>query len=147
MSLTFIHRKQIEFSETDMAGIVHFSNFFRMMEAAEHACLRSLGFSVHAASADGVIGWPRVKVGCDYLKPLRFEEVVDIELHVAEVRNRSVCYRFVFRRENGGEKVAEGQVVAVCAHVDPTTGVLAAVAIPADLRVELERRQQPHLGA
>ena len=32
--------RRVEFSETDMAGIVHYSNFFRYMEAAEHGFFR-----------------------------------------------------------------------------------------------------------
>ena len=40
--------RTVEFSETDMAGIVHYSNFFRYMESAEHAFFRALGFSVVA---------------------------------------------------------------------------------------------------
>jgi YbgC/YbaW family acyl-CoA thioester hydrolase len=39
-----IHR--VEFTDTDMAGIVHFSSFFRYMEVTEHAFFRSLGFSI-----------------------------------------------------------------------------------------------------
>ena len=43
-------RRRVEFSETDMAGIVHYSNFFRYMEAAEHEFFRALGFSVTVMS-------------------------------------------------------------------------------------------------
>ena len=43
MPYEFKHIRRVEFAETDMAGIVHFSNFFRMMEATEHAFFRSLG--------------------------------------------------------------------------------------------------------
>ena len=81
MAVRFQVEKRIEFSETDMAGIVHFSNFFRMMELAEHAFIRSLGFSVHMQVEQGEIGWPRVKVTCDYRKPLRFEEVLSL-IHI-----------------------------------------------------------------
>ena len=38
--------REVEFSDTDMAGIMHFSNFFRFMEAAEHGFFRSLGLSI-----------------------------------------------------------------------------------------------------
>ena len=38
--------RRVEFCDTDMAGIVHYSNFFRYMEVAEHEFFRSLGFSV-----------------------------------------------------------------------------------------------------
>jgi len=37
MPYEFKHTRRVEFAETDMAGIVHFSNFFRMMESTEHA--------------------------------------------------------------------------------------------------------------
>ena len=38
--------RRVEFSETDMAGIMHYSNYFRFMETAEHAFFRSLGLSI-----------------------------------------------------------------------------------------------------
>ena len=74
--------RQVEFSDTDAAGIMHFSNFFRYMEAAEHAFFRSLGTSIHAAGGD--LGWPRVYADCHYKYPLRFEDVVEISLFVRE---------------------------------------------------------------
>lgn len=46
----FHWRRRVEFSETDMAGIAHFSSFIIYMEQAEHALLRSLGTSVFRAS-------------------------------------------------------------------------------------------------
>ncbi|MHC4993297.1 MAG: acyl-CoA thioesterase, partial [Planctomycetota bacterium] len=42
--------RTVEFFETDMAGIVHFSNYFRYMEATEHAFFRSFGATVHEQS-------------------------------------------------------------------------------------------------
>lgn len=29
--------RRVEFSDTDLAGIMHYSNYFRFMETAEHA--------------------------------------------------------------------------------------------------------------
>jgi len=140
MGFEFVQRRTVEFCETDMAGIVHFANFFRWMESAEHAFLRSLGFSVHACEEGASTGWPRVRVGCEYLKPLRFEDEVETVLSLREVRNRSVCYGFEFRRVRGGEIVARGEVVAVHAGVNPTSGELQACPIPEDLRALLVER-------
>src|SRR6187549_164595 len=97
----FKSTRRIEFAETDMAGIVHFSNFFRMMEATEHAFFRSLGLKIHAAEDGVTIGWPRVSAACDFQRPLRFEEEVEIHLLVAEVRSRSIRYQFIFRQPEG----------------------------------------------
>ena len=135
---TLSHR--VEFAETDMAGIVHFANYFRMMENAEHAFFRSLGFTVHGHEAGTTIGWPRVNAACEFLKPLRFEEVVDIQLLVAEVRARSIRYAFRFWKDEGGERieVARGSVTAVCATVNKATGKLGATEIPEAIRTAIQ---------
>lgn len=134
MPYEFKLTRRVEFAETDMAGIVHFSNFFRMMEATEHAFFRSLGFSIHGHENGTTTGWPRVSASCDYRAPLRFEEEVEIHLLVAEVRSRSIRYQFIFRKGPDGVEVARGQVAAVCATVDKTTGKLAPVQIPESIR-------------
>lgn len=137
MAQEFVHFRRVEFAETDMAGIVHFANFFRWMESAEHAFLRSLGFSVHGVHSEGVAGWPRVSVECEYRAPLRFEQEVEVALTVDEIRNRSIRYRFSIRLP-GGEPAALGTVTAVYAQVDPQSGSLKAAPIPSLLREKLE---------
>jgi len=137
MPYEFKHTHRVEFAETDMAGIVHFSNFFRMMEATEHAFFRSLGFTIHGPLEDVTVGWPRVSAACDYRAPLRFEEEVEIHLIVAEVRSRSIRYQFIFRKVADGTEVARGSVAAVCATVDKTTGKLVPVLIPDRIRAHI----------
>lgn len=137
MPYEFKLTRRVEFSETDMAGIVHFSNFFRMMEAAEHAFFRSLGFKIHAHENGATTGWPRVSATCDFQRPLRFEEEVEIHLLVAEVRSRSIRYQFIFRQPDTGLEIARGSIAAVCATVDKTTGKLVPVSIPEPIRAQI----------
>ena len=137
MPSEFKHTRRIEFVETDMAGIVHFANFFRMMETTEHEFFRSLGFSIHSEENGATIGWPRVSASCDYSRPLRFEDVVEIHLIVAEVRSRSIRYQFIFRNAADGAEVARGAVATVCASVDKTTGKLVAMPIPERIREKI----------
>jgi len=146
MALQWTHRRRVEFSDTDMAGIMHFSNFFRFMESAEHALFRSFGFSVTLKELDPELGLPRVRACCDYRRPLRFEDEVDIVLTVEEVRHKSVHYRFKFYVADGGgdsgptgsnELAAEGEVTVVCVRKG-ADGVMKAAAIPEALRRRLE---------
>ena len=51
MSDHFEWSRLVEFYETDLAGIAHFSNFYRWMESAEHAFKRERGMILHC---DGV---------------------------------------------------------------------------------------------
>jgi len=138
MPYEFKLTRRIEFAETDMAGIVHFANFFRMMEVTEHAFFRSLGFTVHGHDALTTTGWPRVNATCDYRAPLRFEDEVEIHLLVAEVRTRSIRYVFIFRKVADGSEVARGELTAVCASVEKATGKLSAVPIPDVVRAAVQ---------
>src|SRR5215467_5695807 len=97
--------RRVEFSETDMAGIVHYSNFFRYMEVAEHEFFRSLGFSVVTRQVEPPMGWPRVHAECDYKQPLHFEDEVEIRLLVREKRSKSFTYEFQFRKLNASPPV------------------------------------------
>jgi acyl-CoA thioester hydrolase len=123
---------RVEFAETDMAGIMHFANFFRLMERTEHAFLRSLGFSVHMQFEGRTFGWPRVRAECDYRQPLRFEDLVEVQLVVREKKARSLTYDFVFRKLEDGAavEVARGALTAVCVTMDPESGGMRAAPIP-----------------
>jgi YbgC/YbaW family acyl-CoA thioester hydrolase len=131
MPYEFKATRRVEFSDTDMAGIVHYSNFFRFMETAEHGFYRSLGFSVILHQFDPPLGWPRVHAECDYIKPLRFEDLVEIHLLVAEKKSKVLRYLFRFRKLNAEpvEEVARGSLTVVCVAHRPG-GKMAAVAIP-----------------
>ncbi len=110
-------KRKIEFTDTDMAGIVHFSRFFVFMETAEHEFLRSLGTSVATEWNGDKIGWPRLAASCEYLSPLRFEDEVDIQLWVSKKGTKSLTYQFLFTHE--GKDIARGQLTTVCCITNP----------------------------
>jgi len=116
MAFEFKAVRRVEFSETDMAGIVHYSNFFRYMETAEHGFFRSLGHSVVMDQFDPPLGWPRVRAECEYRQPLRFEDEVEIHLLVSDKKSKSLSYIFKFRKLNGAApvEVARGSLTVVC---------------------------------
>ena len=49
MPAGFAYRRRVQFAETDLAGLVHFSMFFRYMEEAEHALWRAAGLTIAKA--------------------------------------------------------------------------------------------------
>jgi YbgC/YbaW family acyl-CoA thioester hydrolase len=130
--------RRVEFSETDMEGIMHFSNFFRFMETAEHAFFRSLGYSVVLSRNGLMLCLPRVHAECDYTAPLRFEDEVQIQLLVEKKSKRSLTYQFRFRRLNGSaaQEVARGRLTVVCAE-RRSDGSMKAVALPAAIAEQI----------
>lgn len=137
----FYHRRMVEFADTDLAGLMHFSNFFRFVESAEHAFFRSLGFRVHTNDGSNHQGWPRLEVSCKYLRPARFEQTLEICLHVEEVRTSSVRYTFwIFALgEKRQSPIATGSCAIVHVALDTATRVIRKAPIPTPLRHQLER--------
>ena len=143
MPYEFKAQRRVEFSDTDMAGIMHYSNFFRFMETAEHAFFRSLGFSIAPRQFDpGAhrIGWPRVHASCDYHKPLRFEDMVEIHLLVAERKSKAITYQIRFNKMTGDERteVARGKLTVVCVTWDPVSHSMKATTIPHGIAEKIE---------
>jgi 4-hydroxybenzoyl-CoA thioesterase/acyl-CoA thioester hydrolase len=116
MPTPFHTSRFVEFSDTDMAGIMHFSAYFRFMEAAEHQLLRSLGFSVYSEIDGNTVTFPRVAASCDFVSPARCEDVLEIDVTVQRVGTKSVTYGFDFSQR--GREVANGQMTCVCCIVN-----------------------------
>jgi acyl-CoA thioester hydrolase len=133
----FVMRHRVEFSETDMAGIIHYSSYFRYMEVTEHTFLRSRGLSV--AGKQHSIGWPRVDVGCQFRAPLRFEDEVDVHLSIDELKDKSIRYSFTCRKVGADNDVvvATGHTVTVCVAMDPESGQMKGTSIPSAFLVQL----------
>lgn len=130
----FTTHRRVEFCETDAAGIVHFSSVLCYMEQAEHAFLRSLGFSVMQPLSGGKhLSWPRVRAECDYLGRMQFEDILEIQLSILRLGRTSCTYRFDFF-SSAAKLVARGVLVAVCCQVCPAEAVIKPVPIPDEFR-------------
>src|SRR5262249_4570032 len=136
MSQVFRTSRVVEFADTDMAGIVHFSNFFRFMEAAEHAFLRSLGLNVITTWQGEPVTFPRVSAGCECGTPARFGEVLEIEVRVEQLGRSSVRYGFVFLKD--GATIARGHITTVLCRIVEGHG-LKSMEIPTEWRRKLQQ--------
>jgi acyl-CoA thioester hydrolase len=125
----------VEFNDTDMAGIAHFTAFFRWMEEAETAYLRSLGMNVLGEWHGKKMSLPRVAASCDYFKPVRFGDEVIVQVTVEKLGRTSLTYSFDFFR--GDEAIARGHITGVFCWSIPGEG-LQASEIPAAMRQLLQ---------
>lgn len=120
--------RRVQFHETDAAGLVHFSVFFRYMEEAEHALWRAAGLSI--AERGSEIGWPRLETSFEFRQALRFEDQFEIAIRVVEIASRTIRYQC--RLTKDGAHVATGRLTIVC--VRKAAGEpLRAIAIPAEI--------------
>jgi YbgC/YbaW family acyl-CoA thioester hydrolase len=130
---SFLYRRRVQFYETDLAGVVHFSWYPRYLEEAEHALWRDAGLSI--LPPDSNLSFPRVSLAIDFLAPLHFEDQFEVRIRIATMSARSIRYQATIRR--GRTTIAKGTMTAVC--VKKTPRPMRAVAIPADIRKRLSR--------
>jgi acyl-CoA thioester hydrolase len=102
-------RRRVNFYETDQAGIVHFSNYYRYMEEAEYGLWRSAGVSLEPTAH---YAFPRVASSFEFHAPLRFDEEFSVRLRIAHIGRTSLRYACHIAR--GDTPIATGAMTLVC---------------------------------
>jgi acyl-CoA thioester hydrolase len=138
MSEIFSMKRRVEFIDTDVAGIVHFTTFFRYMETAEHEMLRAVGIPIEALHEERKLGWPRVSCKFDFIKPLKFADELEVRIHVAKLGKRSITYAAEIVRDT--EVLAKGQSVCACCEMHPDGGFK-----PVDIPVDIIEMLKPYM--
>jgi YbgC/YbaW family acyl-CoA thioester hydrolase len=119
-----IYRRRVQFAETDAAGIVHFSVFFRYMEEAEHAVWRNSGLDILNAGPN--LSWPRISAQCDFKAPLKFQDEFEVRTEIAAVTRSTIQWAHTLVR--GDTVVATGTVTVIC--VTLADEVMKSTALP-----------------
>ena len=120
-------QRRVQFHETDLAGIVHFSRYFIYMEEAEHALWRDAGLTI--AVPGDPIRFPRVAASFDFHAPLFFEDVFDVSIRIDVIGARTITYRCAIAR--GETRIATGEMTVACVDIKATPP--HAVDIPAKI--------------
>ena len=137
MAYEFKTQRRVEFADTDVASIVHFANYFRFLEAAEHEFFRSLGIRLHGVNDGHMFGWARVHASCDFFRPARYPDLLEIHLVVREKTRNALRYEgtiHVVEDENSDEetprKVAQGKLEVVYVEKSEGASRMRAVDMP-----------------
>ena len=122
------YTRRVEFAETDAAGMVHFSMFFRYMEEAEHAAWRAAGLNIWE-SGEG-LSWPRIAAQCDFKSPLKFQDEFEVRSTITSMTRSTITWSHELVR--GDVTVASGTVTAVCVRKN-ADGSMKSAQIPAEI--------------
>jgi 4-hydroxybenzoyl-CoA thioesterase len=134
MSAPYRHRRLIRFADCDPAGIVYFPRFFDFFHAAVEDWYReALDIDYWGRLMRGRIGFPAVRAECDYKRPCRLGEPLEIAVLVERVGGRSLTLRFPGSVD--GEPRLEGRIICAITSLDSHR----SIAMPADLRAAYER--------
>jgi acyl-CoA thioester hydrolase len=105
---------RVVWADTDAAQVVHYSNYFRFFERAEEEFYRQIGFSFTDTTKRG-LWFPRAEAFCRYKKPARFNDLLEVELTVEELKEKSIRIGFRIFNKETAVLLAEGYIVVVAA--------------------------------
>lgn len=124
----------VRMEDTDAAGIVHYQSYFRFFGLAETEMFRSLGLDYDGLLREHALSLPRVHVECDFLQPLRLDQLVSVEVTIAAVRRSSLTLEFAMRLAESNELKATARYVIVAVSAEN----FRAVPLPNSLLAVLE---------
>lgn len=129
---TFKTSFRVTWADTDAAQVVHYSNYFKFFERAEEEFYRHLGFSFTDLHVRG-LWFPRVEAFCQYKKPARFGDLLEVEITIGELKEKSIRFEFNIFNKEEATLLAAGYIVALAA--DKQTG--KATEIPEEIAKKL----------
>jgi acyl-CoA thioester hydrolase len=118
-SISYIHRLQVRYAETDQMGRVHHANYLLYLEEARTRWLAQAGCSYAELERQG-IGLPVRSVQLRYFEAALYEDVLEVELTVSRMRGASVALDGLVRRVSDGRRIAQGTVELACIRMHPT---------------------------
>ena len=129
-------RIPIRFGDVDHARIVYYPRFFHYFHVAfEEFFFTHVGRNYVQVIEKQKLGFPAVRAEAEFRLPLRFGDVLSVEVSVARLGTSSVAFRYQGRR--GRRLAVVGEVTCVC--VDMRT--FRPRPLPAGLRRTLERHR------
>jgi 4-hydroxybenzoyl-CoA thioesterase len=133
MAKSFRRVVTTRWGDCDIAGIVYYPKFFDMINAlTEDWFSEELGTSYAELMRTRHVGFPTVRVNCDFLVPCQFGEDIELSLFVASLGRTSMALDF--RGQVGGRSCLR----AVHTLVMMSRDTYSAVPIPEELRTRIE---------
>ncbi len=100
----------VRYVEVDPMGAAHHSHFLAWFEVGRTDLLRSLGCTYREMEMRGVL-LPVVELSCRYRAPVRYDDLLEVETHLAEVSGSRVTFEYRLRRQGEEAVLAEARTV------------------------------------
>jgi YbgC/YbaW family acyl-CoA thioester hydrolase len=100
------------YGDTDQMGVVYYATYLRFFEGARGEWIRELGLTYAQIEERGIY-LPVLEVGVRYLKPARYDDVLEIPLRVSHTRVK-VRFEYKVFRASSSEVLILGHTVHAC---------------------------------
>lgn len=129
---------RVDFADVDYARIVNYSRLLDYFWKIEEEMYRSLNIPYEMLIYERDISFPRIKISCKFLSPLRFGDVVEGVICVSKIGKKSITYRLsIYKKEKENKSIKRfvcgGSVTSVCVKFSS----MKSIPIPEDIALNL----------
>lgn len=130
----YVYQTKIKLHETDAAGLLFFSNQFKIIHDAYESLLETIGYDFAQLIRDRDIFLPIVHAESDYRAPLFVGDAVSIQVRVDKIGKTS--FSLAYELLNAEQKlVGTGRTV----HVAVNKSTRKKIILPKDLRAKIQK--------
>ncbi len=113
---TFTWPVRVYYEDTDAGGVVFYANYLKFFERARTEFLRAAGFEQDRLMQEAEIIFVVRSVAVDYLKPARFNDLLDVTASVSEAKKTSFSFTQQVKRQ--GEILSQGNIRIACLDIN-----------------------------
>ena len=110
--IDFLWPVRVYYEDTDAGGVVYYANYLKFFERARTEMLRSLGFEQDYLLAEENVIFVVRSVKIDYLKPARFNELIQVSAKVIEYKKTNLTFEQSMKR--GQDLLCCGAIRIAC---------------------------------
>ena len=129
----YLIEEYVRWEDIDAAGIINYQAYLRFFALAEAELLRSAGLNYRFLFESLGIWLPRVRVECNFFRPVKLDELLVVQAWFSRIGRTSVHLEFEVRRKSEAAVVASGRYVLVCVRQTD----FGPVPVPAEIRKRL----------
>jgi acyl-CoA thioester hydrolase len=128
---------RVIYGDTDQMGVVYYANFLRWFERGRSEFLRQVGFPYTTIEKAGY-HFPVANVTCHYAQSAYYDDVVNIETELSDLRRVSLSFNYRITRQTDECLLATGSTKHACIDRDGQV-----TRIPQMLEAALNGRTSP----
>jgi acyl-CoA thioester hydrolase len=129
---------RVRYSEVDYQGIVYLAHYVMYFDHGIHEWFRALPYDYTEIRRTSGTDFHTVRVVVDYKRPLRFDELFEVEVHPGRIGRSSITFHAAVLVPGETEPRATGELVWV--HADQAT--MRSAPLPAALLARLGAGQK-----
>jgi acyl-CoA thioester hydrolase len=135
----FFYDLRVRYAEVDSQGIVFNAHYLTYFDTTITEYMRHIHYDYHALVSRRGLDFHLVKSTVEYLKPIGFDEIIEIGVTAHKIGKSSVTWVLAIFKKGESDCLAKGEIVWVCSQV----GTNKSHPLPEDLVKLLSAHENP----